>query len=308
MTSTALVTGAAGFVGSHLVRRLADDGLRVVGAGRRPEAPGHRLGAYARIDVRDAAGLESFIRAERPERIFHLAGVARGDPREVFETNALGTLALLEAAWRAAPEARVLLVGSAAEYGEPAALPLTEAHPCRPRNVYGIAKYAATLLGLARAQAGQFVVVARPFNIVGGGVPEGQLVGDVIARALRAMREGASSVLTGNLDTERDYVAVEDVVEAYARMLDDGRAGKIYNLCSGRPVPTRQVVDTLLSFAERPLAVEVDPELARLGDVRVAYGSAAAASGAFGFAARVPLETALRRAWEQALVAAPSRR
>jgi len=213
----------------------------------------------------------------------------------------LGAVRLLDAVALAAPQAAVLLVGSAAEYGPvaPEALPVGEDHPCRPVGAYGISKLVATNLALEIARRRSLrVVVARPFNIVGAGVPTTLVVGAILDRLRRALLDGGRPLVRmGNLDAQRDFIAVEDAVDAYVRLIQCGRWGEVFNICSGKPCPVRRVVEQLLSYCSTPIELVVDPTLVRHDDVAVIYGDATKAADAIDFQPRITLSDALLAAW-----------
>jgi GDP-4-dehydro-6-deoxy-D-mannose reductase len=303
----ALITGVCGFCGRSLLARLRAEGnLAVFGVDRCKAPPlDLNLQDYLSVDLCDPGQLAGIVRRLKPDFVFNLAGLAQGDAVDIFRTNALGPLYLLEAIRQCSSEARVLLVGSAAEYG-PAngkELPLTELHACHPAGPYGVSKHSQTLLGLDYAcQYGLRVLVARPFNIVGPGIPPTLVIGAILDRAKQLLTCDQPRVITaGNLNTQRDFIAVEDVVDAYWRMLQGEHWGEVFNICSGRPTTIQAVVERLLSFAEPPLKLAVDPKLMRASDVSVSYGSWEKAHRAFGFKPTTSLDSALRAAWDFAM-------
>lgn len=299
---TALITGS-GFCAKHLARRLYAEGdIRVVGASFRKEPPVDvYFDEYFQMDVRDPCQVATVVRRSEPELVFHLAGLTNGSVEDVYRTNVLGSVHLLESVHIYAPQARILLIGSAAEYGlvDRASLPVTENHLCRPVGPYGVSKHAMTLAGLDYARRfGMKVVVARPFNIVGAGVPSSLLVGAVLRRAKHAMQAGADRVVkVGNLDTERDFVAVNDAVEAYVRMVRGDFWGEVFNICSGQPRSVSAVVSLLLSHSDRPIRYEVDHSLVRPSDIKIVFGDWEKANRAFGFRPATSLEESIRAAW-----------
>ena len=300
--SVALVTGGTGFTGRHLLARLADEGVRRVAAARTQPPGALDADDFEPCDVTDAASVERVVAHVRPDLLFHLAGTAGGSPERIHEVNAGGTAHVLEAVRRHRPGCAVLVVGSAAEYGTvpEARLPITECEPAAPASPYGRAKLAGTEAALRAARDGVRAVVARPFNIVGAGVPETLVVGAVLRRALDALARGEEDIPVGNLESQRDFVAAPDVADAYVRMLRAEAWGRIFNVCSGRPRRIREVLETLLAHAPRPVRLRVDPELVRGAEVSVSYGSWESAAGAFGFEPRTPLERALADAWRHA--------
>ena len=304
---TTLITGVKGFCGRHLARHLSNEGgHRLVGVDLDAESPrGLPLDEYLAVDVSQAEQMAAAIQHTRPDRIFHLAGLVRAAPADLYRVNLHAAVHLLEAVRRIVPESRVLLVGSAAEYGKvnSADLPIDEAQPCRPFGAYALSKYAMTLAALDYAQGhGMKVVVVRPFNIIGAGVPISLVVGAILQRIKRTLATDADPVVQiGNLETKRDFVAVEDVVRAYAQLLCAEAWGQVFNICSGQPRSIRSVVERLLSFSSRPVRLETDPSLQRPTDVPVVYGSWQKARRLIGFQPHTDLDVPLRAAWQHVI-------
>ena len=255
----ALVTGAGGFVGQHLVGHLRERGDEVAGLDRRDGT-----------DVLDAEAVRDAMRRHAPEVVYHLAalthvGASWESPVATFRVNAEGTLNVLDAA-RAAGARRVVVVSSAEVYGRvsPEEVPIAEGSPLRPVTPYGASKAAAEHLALqAWLGAGLETVRARPFNHTGPGQSTAFLVPALAARVARAEIDGLDEVLVGSLEPERDLTDVRDVVRAYRLLAERGAPGAVYNVCSGRGVCVREVVDLLLSSASVRLAARVDPALVR---------------------------------------------
>lgn len=314
MRVRALVTGAAGFCGRHLIARLAADGGFITAAVDLGDAPPRdlRVDEYYCADVGDAEQIAGVIARFRPDMLFHLAGIAGGSsaaardvsPVATYRTNFMGAVHVLDGVYRGAPGCRVLLAGSAAEYGavSPDHLPVTEACPCRPSGPYGAAKYAATLAGLDYARRfGLKVVIARPFNIVGPGIPPAMVLGALLIRAREALAApGDPIVWMGDLDSERDFVAVDDVMEAYLKLLRGNFWGEVFNICSGTPRSIRAVAEILLANSPRPIRIQVDPSLAG-PSVRRIYGSCEKAKRAFNYRPATGLEQTLNNTWTYSL-------
>lgn len=299
----AIVFGAHGFTARYLIPRLVETEAAQVVAVDVPLRPPAwaRVDAYISRDIGDLDFVRRLVSDYKPDWVFNLAAVTQGSPADIYRTNFTGPINILEAVREAVAEARVLLVGSAAEYGrvEPDRLPLTEQSPCNPVGDYGISKHAMTLAAVDLVRRfGLKVVIARPFNLVGAGVPASLVVGAVLARAREALsKPGEPVVKVGNLDTQRDFVAVQDAVDAYVAMIKCGLWGEVFNICSGKPVSIRRVVEMALSHAPKPVRLVVDPKLVRPADSPVVYGSPEKARKAFGFQPSVTLEESLRRAW-----------
>jgi GDP-4-dehydro-6-deoxy-D-mannose reductase len=307
-----LVTGASGFVGGYLRDALRASGADTVLLG------GPADGApYIGMDVTDAAALAACVRDAAPDAIVHLAGqtfvpAAIARPLATLAINAGGTANLLEAA-RAYRDAtttpvRVLVVSSAEVYGvQPGArMPLTEATPPRPGNPYAASKAAAESYAAAWSVTyGLDVIVARPFNHIGPG-QDPRFVVPAFATQLAAIARGAKAVLTvGNLDAQRDFLDVRDVVAAYIRLLTNGTSGEVYNICGGRPVAIREVLRQLITIARVPVEIREDPERMRPSDTPVLYGDASKLRAATAWEPQYALTASLRDIYADACERAP---
>jgi GDP-4-dehydro-6-deoxy-D-mannose reductase len=286
-----LVTGAAGFVGRYLVRRLRARGDAVLPFDRN-------------LDVTRAAEVQAAFARERPEAVVHLAALSSvaaslARPLDAYRVNYLGTCAVLAAARRHVPGARVLLVGSAECYGpaRPGDPPFDERAPLRPASPYARAKAAADRLGACYAEQGLAVVRARPFPHTGPGQSDA-FAASSFARQIAEIELGRRPprLAVGALDSLRDYLDVEDVVEAYLRLLDPRLPPAAYNVASGVGVPLRRMLELLRAQSPARLEVEVDP--ARLRPADASVGSAARLERASGWRPAVPLEVTLGRLLE----------
>jgi GDP-4-dehydro-6-deoxy-D-mannose reductase len=278
-----LVTGVAGFVGPHLVRALQAAGHEVHGS----TLPGEDRGALRGLtlheaDVVDGPGLQRLLAATRPGGVIHLAAVsfvptAAGDPQLAYRVNVGGTVALLGAMRAAAPEARLLFVGSSDAYGavEPAELPVDEAVPLRPLSVYGATKAAAEIaVGQWGRAEGLDVVMARPFNHTGPG-QSADFVCPALARQIVAIEAGTQEPVlrVGNVDPVRDLSDVRDVVRAYVALLARGVRGRVYNVASGEGVSIAEVIARLRSHARVPMRAYSDPARRRAVEIPRVVGS-----------------------------------
>jgi GDP-4-dehydro-6-deoxy-D-mannose reductase len=299
----ALIVGAGGFCGRHLAERLKAQGRhRVYGIDVSKSNPKNTvLDDYQCVDITDEIQLNEYIQCTCPDVIFHLAGIVRGQPAQIYLVNLLGGINLLEAVRQFAPDARLLIVGSAAEYGHvvPDDLPVKEDYPCKPSGPYGLSKHALTSAAIDYSlRYGLRIAVARPFNIVGAGVPETMVVGAILGRLRSALKSGQESIVRiGNLDTERDFLSVDDAVTAFLKIVEGAHMGEIFNVCSGNAVLIKWVADYLLSLSGREARLVIDDSLVRSSDVSTIYGSCEKAKQAFGFNPQVSLQDALKQAW-----------
>jgi GDP-4-dehydro-6-deoxy-D-mannose reductase len=303
---TDLVTGAAGFVGQHLVRRLVHEGRTVVGGSLDglPPPPAvltaQECGRvqWVELDITSRPQLEEVLTRVRPDRIFHLAGQASvgssfGDVLGTWEVNATATLQLLVAASGIVPEARVLVVSSSEVYGAVPAeeQPIEEDRPLRPVNPYGASKAAAEIAARQHAAAcGLHVVIARSFNHTGPG-QETRFALPSWAEQLRRMAEEGTELpvlRVGNLEAKRDLLDVRDVVDAYCLLLERGRSGEVYNVCSGVAHTLRRVVEWMVEASGTEARIEVDPERMRPVDTPLLLGDPSRLR-ALGWEPRIPL-------------------
>ena len=286
----ALVTGAGGFVGVHLVRHLEEQGDEVVQLERTVDG----------IDITDADALTDAVLAAKPEAVYHLAGAADvggswAAPRPTFLANALGTLNVLEASREAGAE-RVLAVTSADVYGRVTQdeLPLAEDRPLRPVSPYAASKVAADALAQQAWLGHRLPVVrVRAFNHLGPGQSDRFVAPSVAARIARNERDGGDDVPIGNMTPRRDVTDVRDVVRAYRLLVEAGEPGAVYNVCRGSAVSVEQLAQALLGMARRPMRLVSDPALQRPVDIPVLVGDNGALRRATGWEPTIPLEQTL---------------
>ena len=281
-----LVTGGTGFLGLQLARELVDAGFEVTAVGR------------SSGDVTDPQAMRRLVAEARPTHVFHLAGIRDGNLDELLRINVLGTLNALEAVATEAPDARVLVVGSAAEYGETTREPIAEDHPLQPVTDYGVAKAAQELAAAAVATRRELQLTrVRLFNVLGPGEPT-SFVASAIASRIAAIQAGTAGppLRTGDLSTRRDFVDVRDVARALRLAATHGDVGAVYNVCSGTATPIRKLVEELLAAAGLDLALDSTPELAAL-NVRGNAGSAERLRTATGWETKRSLRESLADVW-----------
>ncbi len=297
-----LITGATGFVGTHLRRYLREaTDWQVTGTAfpeRPPESCYPRERCVA-LDARDDARVRALLREVRPDAILHLAAqshvpTAYKDPWDTLENNIKGQLNLLEACVALELKPRFIAVGSGEEYGRATEdeLPLRESHPLRPENPYSVSKVAQDALGYQYFRSYEIPVMrVRPFNHVGPGQSERFVLPAFASQVARIEAGKQEPVLrVGNLSPARDFTDVRDVVRAYHLLLLHGEPGEVYNISSSRARTVQSLVDQLLALAEVEITVETDPERYRPADVPIIYGSAEKLEAATGWQPEIPFE------------------
>ncbi len=295
-----LVTGATGFAGRHLCRRLLECGHEVVGTAlfeHELEGAPHPLVV---CDVTDRSATDALLKQARPDAVVHLAAIAfvpdaETDPERAIRINVGGTADLLQATADHAPDATFLAISSAEVYGKvtPADLPLRETQPLAPASVYALTKSAVETC--AEIYAGLLrVVVLRPFNHIGPGQSPSFVVSS-FARQIAEIEAGrVEPVLrVGNLEARRDFTDVRDVAEAYRLAIEAAEPHTPYNVCSGQAVAIKDMLDMLLEMSEAEIRVEQDPARLRPSDVPVLQGSAEKFISATGWTRRFSLAQSL---------------
>ena len=299
MSSTILVTGAAGFAGSHLIDLLALPGVHAI-AWHRPGGSPPREGSGARweaVDLLDQAQVQAAIDRARPSAVYHCAGAAHvgrawDSTEPTLATNVRGTHHVLQALERAGVAARVLVPSSALVYAS-ADEALTENHPLLPSSPYALSKLAQEMLG-ARTNGSLTVMIARPFNHFGPR-QDPQFVASGFARRIADIELGrwAPEISVGNLEARRDLTDVRDTVRAYQMILEHGQPGRPYNICSGRAIAIRELLDLLIARARVPVAVKVDPARYRPNDTPLLLGDHARLRDELGWTPEIPIERTL---------------
>jgi len=295
---TALVTGGAGFIGSHLVDALLSRGDRVrilddLSTGRRenlrPDAD------FIQASVVDRAALDRAVKGV--DTVFHLAAVVSvqqclADPAGSTEVNAMGTVRVAQAA-AAARARRVVFVSSAAVYGDTPARLKREDDPPDPLSPYAAAKLAGERLGFS-VPGVEFIAV-RFFNIYGPRQAADSPYSAVIPIFLNAIEAGRPLPIFGDGTQTRDFTFVGDAVSGLLLAADaPGRHGRSYNIATGRAVSVADMAHALGRAAGRPVQLEFRPP--RPGEILHSLADVERARGDLGFRARVPLDEGLAEA------------
>jgi GDP-6-deoxy-D-talose 4-dehydrogenase len=284
-----LVTGLGGFTGRHLQPLLEQHGHEVHGIAASNEPAATRV--YP-VDLLDADGLADVVRRVRPRRVVHLAAisfVAHGDAAEIYATNIVGTRNLLRAlAALPQPPASVLLASSANIYGNAAREPIVEDCPAQPMNDYAVSKCAMEQMAALWADKLPLTVV-RPFNYTG----VGQAGHFLIPKIVDAYRRRLPEVELGNIDVERDFSDVRDVVEAYRRLIERSPRG-VFNVCSGEAIALRDVMATAQELTGHAMGVRVNPAFVRANEVKRLRGSSEKLDAAIGTWPRRAMRDTLR--------------
>ena len=271
-----LVTGSRGFVGRHVLERA-----RVAGLGVHVTS-----GDLRDLDVADAA-----VRTAPPRAVIHLAAAPRGaEPWAALGADVAMAGAILAAVTRHAPEAPVLMAGSAAQYGMGAARALVEDDATLPVSAYGALKCVVERAALAAPLSlGVRVICARSFNHIGPGQGADAPAGQWARQVVDAEAAGGGAIRTGDLDAVRDFLDVRDVADAYLALVRSGAHG-VVNVCSGTPVPIGRVVDAFVRHSDAAMTVQRDPALVRGIDPPYVVGDPRRLHALTGWSPQIALE------------------
>lgn len=301
-----LITGIGGFVGHHLVRHLVDtiSGVELYGAviEPTPDLDTAVIAAHV-VDLRDPDSTTRLLERVQPERIYHLAAQASVSqsfeaPWETLENNIRGQLNLIQGCLTLGLTPRILIISSGEIYGSvrPEDLPVSEDAPLRPPNPYSVSKVAQDMMGLQYFLSHRLPIMrARPFNHFGPGQRPGFVVPDFARQVamIETQPKRPTEVKVGNLSARRDFTDVRDIVRAYRLIMEAGTPGEVYNVASGATHSIQEVLDTLLSYAHREIAVQVDEALKRPVDIPIICGDSTRLRQATGWQPTIPFEQTL---------------
>ena len=301
-SAATLVTGAAGFAGSHVLEMLARDPAagRLVGwhrpCGREP-IPIERV-EWDAVDLLDRGAVRQALDRAQPSIVYHCAGAAHvgrswRDMTATLEMNVLSTHYLLEALRAAGCRARVLIPGSAMVYA-PAGEPLTEDHPLVPRTPYGVSKLAQERLGAKASAEPIAVLIGRAFNHIGPR-QDPSFAASGFARQIAEIEAGrrGPEVVVGNLEARRDTMDVRDTVRAYRLIVENGEPARAYNIATGRASSIGEMLSMLTARARVPVRVRVDPARFRPQDLPLLVGDSSRLRTELGWQPTIPLEQTL---------------
>ncbi|KPY04764.1 GDP-6-deoxy-D-lyxo-4-hexulose reductase [Pseudomonas coronafaciens pv. oryzae] len=295
MMQRILITGANGFVGQTLCSRLQQAGHHVIALVGAESSLSAQASESVRCDIRDAEGLEHALSRTAPTHVVHLAAITHvptsfKDPVLTWQTNVMGSVNLLQALQRKAPDAFALFVSSSEVYGETfkQGTALGEESACKPMNPYAASKLAAEAAFNEHLRQGHRGVVVRPFNHIGARQSPDFATAS-FARQIALIEAGKQlpELKVGNLLAARDFLDVHDVCEAYIALLTRADMREdcpgCLNICSGEPTSLETILAHLMALSSGTIEVKVDPERMRPSDIPSAFGNNSAMRGFTGW-------------------------
>lgn len=271
-----VISGINGFVGHHLARELYNMGVSVAGIGREPEINNDISSIVS--EYYQANLVEKWPNITQAKAVIHLAGLAAvgpsfGNPQLYINTNSAMVTNLCEYYLKQDKKPRIVLISSGAIYNSNQPLPITEDGEIGFASPYTVSKVLNENQALYYRNRGLDCVVARPFNHIGPGQNQGFILPDLYGR-LDSLNEGENKIITGNIETKRDYTDVRDIVRAYGKIaLTQTLKYNIYNICSGVSVSGSEIFNNLKNIMGLTgVSYEVDPSLVRPTDVEDIIG------------------------------------
>lgn len=292
-----LVTGASGFAGRYLVEYLRNTpGVEIHGTvygGAAPEG----MTPHA-CDLRDPAAVDALIASVRPDQVYHLASASnvQSSPDRAWDTienNTFTLLRLLRACGGIKSPPRILAVTTGEFYETRDQGCLDETAPVNPTNPYAVSKMVQEMLAVQYAMSGLPVIRARPFNHGGAGQASGFVLTDFAAQIARiaAGKQSPLVEVSGNLDSERDFTHVRDVVRAYALLMEKGQPGEAYNIASGVTWRIRAILERLCELAGIRVSIVYNESRQRLLDRKC--GDSSRLRALTGWKPEIPVERML---------------
>lgn len=296
-----LITGSNGFVGGYLIKELVKKNHQIF-AGVLEKTNEIEVEQFT-LDITKPEQIKEALQHYNPNIIFHLAAqsnVANSweNPTATFKVNVIGTMNLVEAVWKYAPQIKLINIGSSEEYGLTAKseVELSEYMDCKPQNPYAISKYtnAMNIAQLAKKHVLNYIHV-RPFNHIGPGQSKGFVVSDFASQIAEIEKYDLEPIINvGNLDVYRDFLDVRDVVSAYVLLAESNVENGVYNISSGTPTRIRDILNELLSYSTSNIKVKIDNEKYRPAEVSSFSGNNTKLKNAVNWKSKHTLKSTLK--------------
>ena len=302
-----LITGIAGFVGSHLAKRLVQKNNEVFGICLGCEdlkvlSPIRKKITIYKCDISDFLKLLKIIKRIKPKQIYHLAGVSStgrsfAEPLLTFDSNIYGTISLLEAVRQAKTDTKVLIVSSGDIYGivKKKDIPIKETLPLNPVSPYGASKATCDILAYQYFKSYRLKIIrARAFNHIGPGQALGFAIPDFCSQIAK-IEKGLFSpqIKVGDLSVIRDLTDVRDIVSAYQLLMRKGKAGEAYNVCSSKGYKLKQVLNKLLRLSTKKIKIIQDKTKKRKADIPILVGNNSKIKKKMGWKPKINLDKTL---------------
>ena len=292
----ALVTGIGGFVAPYLAEHLKGRGFEVFGADKSIKEDKNNFA----VDLTDAKRVYEVIDKVKPDCVFHLAAISSvklGDkfPELAFNVNVNGTKNIMEAVIKSKIDPKILITSTADVYGIPKKTPLTEEHPLNPISIYAKSKLEQEKIALAYFKNKNLkVIISRSFTHTGPKQHESFVCSDFAKQVAEIEKGKEPVIMVGNLDVERDFSDVRDIVKAYLLALQKCKPGEIYNICSGKAYSIEDIVKILVSFSKKKIEIRQEKERMRKNDIPILLGDCSKFKKATAWKPEIAFEDTLK--------------
>jgi len=299
-----LITGASGFLGRHLIHVLQEKEVEIHAITLRPTQD---IGTQHEVSLADVNGLKNALIKIRPDYIVHLAGITHAPNVSAYYT--VNTSFAANLIWAIKEWGNlycpIVLTGTSAEYGliDKDQLPITEITPANPYDHYGISKLAQTLMGVREARDGLPLIMIRPFNIIGPGMPSHLALQSFVEQVKKIINKEAEPIIeTGDLSPSRDFVDVRDVADVIWQLLSTPAAyGEVINICTGIGTAIGELLNRLIDIANINVKLHTAPHRVKNVDIPIHFGSLEKLHKLTGFTPKRNLETTLQDVLEYSL-------
>jgi len=269
------ITGANGFAGLYLIDLLLEKkNLKIIGTYRKKIPKMYKKKIFwEKCDLLEIKQIQKILKRHKPDQIYHLAAVIgvkklQHNPIPAFKSNILGTANLLQAVAETIPKAKILNVGSAEEYGKVKIMPIKENAHLIPYTAYGLSKkIQEEVAEFYEKNFNLDIVYSRTFHYTGPGQPLGFVFIDLISQIIKLEKQVRKEIQVGNLSAKRDFSDIRDIVSAYYFLIQKGKKGEKFNVCSGTSRSIRKFLDIMLNSCNHKIKVTIDPEKIRKVDV-----------------------------------------
>lgn len=295
-----LVTGAAGFVGNHLIDELENNGHSAAAAINNNEKLNKGVTTYlANLSIKEE--VEANVDFSKIDAVIHLAGLAAvgpsfEEPRKYIDLNAGIQINLFETCIKQGVRPKFLVISSGSLYDPKSEMPLNEQSTVSPSSPYAVSKITQEQLGHYYGQRGFEYIIARPFNHIGPGQGLGFIVPDFANQISKAEKTGSGDIMVGNLEAKRDYTDVRDIAKAYRLLIQTGISGKTYNICSGKSYSGQEILSKMLAKSIAKIAIKEDPAKMRPSDNPNIVGDYSALNKDTGWQPSIGIERSLEDA------------
>ncbi|SFP37315.1 GDPmannose 4,6-dehydratase [Butyrivibrio proteoclasticus] len=300
----ALVFGAGGFAGGHLVNELVSNNYEVYGCSRYGKITDKRYAGAMVCDIMDVDRVKTVIAEVNPDYIINMAGISSVGlswkiPQTTIDVNVVGPVNILETVKETNPDAHILFIGSSEEYA-PKAEPISEVDRLDANNPYGISKVMLErLVSLYRDHYGMHVHYVRAFNHTGIGQADTFVVPSWCKQVAEISVSGKpGTIRVGNLNVARDFSDVRDVVRAYRMVLESDDCSQIYNICSGKAIYLEKILEFITSMSEQPVEIEVNQKLIRPVENDTIFGDHSKITKDLGWEPEIDLKDTIREMYE----------